>query len=92
MMNYVVCRVPVAPVRIEPDHRSEMINQLLFGGCCTICIADKNGWIKIENKLDGYTGWCSRSHFEEIDEAIFNQPSSVSFELTAACCMLLFIS
>jgi gamma-D-glutamyl-L-lysine dipeptidyl-peptidase len=71
-MNYAVCCVPVAPVRIEPDHRSEMISQLLFGECCIITIAEKNGWIKIENKTDKYTGWCRGAHFEKCDEAYFN--------------------
>ena len=71
MINYAACCVPVAPVRVEPDHRSAMINQLLFGECCIIRIAEKNGWIKIENKMDGYTGWCSRSHFQDIDEKHF---------------------
>jgi hypothetical protein len=49
-----------------------MINQLLFGECCIIRIAEKDGWIKIENKPDGYTGWCSRSHFQDINEAHFS--------------------
>jgi hypothetical protein len=68
-MSYAVCCVPLAPVRIEPDHRSEMISQLLFGECCIISITENNGWIKIVNKLDAYTGWCRRSHFQEIDDA-----------------------
>ncbi|MEO6253874.1 MAG: C40 family peptidase [Ferruginibacter sp.] len=65
-MSYAVCCVPVAPLRIEPDHRSEMVSQLLFGECCIITITEKKGWIKIVNKLDAYTGWCRQSHFQEI--------------------------
>ncbi len=71
-MNYAVCCVPVAPVRIEPDHRSEMISQQLFGENCIITTAEKDGWIKIKNKLDGYTGWCSAAQFNQIDEAVYN--------------------
>lgn len=67
-MSYAVCCVPVAPVRIEPDHRTEMISQLLFGECCIITVVEKDGWIKIVNKLDAYTGWCQLSHFQEIDD------------------------
>lgn len=67
-MSYAVCCVPVAPVRIEPDHRTEMISQLLFGECCIITVIEKDGWIKIVNKLDAYTGWCQLSHFQEIDD------------------------
>ena len=67
-MSYAVCCVPVAPVRIDSDHRSEMVSQLLFGECCIITIVEKNGWVKIVNKTDAYTGWCSQSHFQEIDD------------------------
>jgi gamma-D-glutamyl-L-lysine dipeptidyl-peptidase len=72
-MSYAVCCVPVAPVRIDPDHRSEMVSQLLFGECCIITIVEKNGWVKIVSKLDAYTGWCSQSHFQEIDDTHYYQ-------------------
>jgi len=45
-----------------------MVSQLLFGECCIITITEKNGWVKIVNKLDAYTGWCRHSHFQEIDD------------------------
>lgn len=67
-MSYAVCCVPVAPIRIEPDHKAEMVSQLLFGECCIITVVEKNGWVKIVNKLDAYTGWCQQSHFQEIDD------------------------
>ena len=68
-MSYAVCCVPVAPIRIVPDHRSEMVSQFLFGECCIITIVEKNGWVKIVNKADAYTGWCRQSHFQEIDDS-----------------------
>ncbi len=71
-MDYAVCCVPVAPVRAEPDHRSEMTNQLLFGECCRITATGKDGWVKIGNKLDGYTGWCTSSQFSETDAAYYD--------------------
>ncbi|HMI78451.1 MAG TPA: NlpC/P60 family protein [Ferruginibacter sp.] len=67
-MSYAVCCVPVATVRIEPDHKAEMVSQLLFGECCIITVVEKTGWIKIVNKMDAYTGWCQQSHFQEIDD------------------------
>ena len=30
-MSHSICCVPVASVRVDPDHRSEMVSQLLFG-------------------------------------------------------------
>jgi cell wall-associated NlpC family hydrolase len=70
-MKYAVCCVPVAPLRMKADHRSEMISQLLFGEYCVITHIETL-WIKVENKFDGYAGWCSRSQFKEIAEAAFN--------------------
>ena len=67
-MSYAVCCVAVAPMRLEPDHTSEMVSQLLFGECCIITIIEKSGWIKIVSKFDAYTGWCRHSHFQEIDD------------------------
>ena len=71
-MIYSVCCVPVSPVRIEPDHKSEMISQLLFGEYCTITGNDKKGWIKIIAAVDGYEGWCQVTHTEEIAAAQYN--------------------
>ncbi|MEO7306420.1 MAG: NlpC/P60 family protein [Ferruginibacter sp.] len=71
-MSYAVCCVPVAPVRIEPDHRSEMVSQLLFGECCILSIIENNGWVKIVNKLDAYSGWCRQSHFQETDDSFYH--------------------
>jgi len=69
---YAVCVVPVAHVRLVPDHRSEMKSQLLFGEMATIAEMDKNGWAKIICKADGYEGWCQARQLREIDMAQFN--------------------
>ncbi len=59
-MVYVVCCVPVAPLRIEPDHRSEMVSQLLFGEAGTV-EEETREFIKIKCLHDGYEGWCQRN-------------------------------
>jgi gamma-D-glutamyl-L-lysine dipeptidyl-peptidase len=79
-MSYAVCCVATAPIRLEPNHRAEMVSQLLFGDCCIITIANKDGWIKVVNKFDTYSGWCWASHVQEIDELHYNQEDT---ELTA---------
>lgn len=76
-MNYAVCCVPVAPVRIGADHRSEMISQLLFGETCIVLNEERNGWIRIQNKFDGYIGCCSKLQFREIDEMAYNNKDTV---------------
>lgn len=43
-------------VRKEPNHRSELINQLLFGERFKLIEEHKN-WYKISSTHDGYSGW-----------------------------------
>jgi gamma-D-glutamyl-L-lysine dipeptidyl-peptidase len=65
-MNYAVCCVPVAPIRIDTDHKSEMVSQLLFGECCIINDSDTKGWVNISCKADGYVGCCQAVHMQQI--------------------------
>jgi gamma-D-glutamyl-L-lysine dipeptidyl-peptidase len=55
-MNQGICLLTVIPMRKEPDHRSEMVSQLLFGESATI-LEEKDGWQKVESHFDEYTGW-----------------------------------
>ena len=58
-MNYGIITKILSPVRSGPDHRNEMINQMLFGE--NFRIKEEIGeWIKIESLLDSYTGWLVR--------------------------------
>ncbi|NOT38816.1 MAG: C40 family peptidase [Saprospiraceae bacterium] len=43
-------------IRKEPNHKSELVNQLLFGERFKIK-EDSNGWYKIESTHDNYIGW-----------------------------------
>lgn len=55
-MMYIVI-TPVAPLRSEASHRSEMVNQLLFGEMVE-GLEKKGEFLKIKTKYDGYEGWC----------------------------------
>jgi len=55
-MNYAICTVPVAPVRIQPAHQSEMTNQILFGEA-VIIVEQNDEWIKVRTLHDEYEGW-----------------------------------
>lgn len=65
-MNYAACMVPVAAMRLEPDHRSEMVSQFLFGEYAVLHQTEKDGWVLAESKSDGYRGWCQQTHFQPI--------------------------
>lgn len=46
------------PVRSEPNHRAEQVNQLLFGERAEVLELDDNDWARIRCEWDGYEGWC----------------------------------
>jgi hypothetical protein len=48
MVTYGICLLTLAPVRKNPDDRSEMVNQLLFGDFVDIKDA-VDGWYLIES-------------------------------------------
>lgn len=76
-MQYAVCIVPVAHVRLLADHRAEMVNQLLFGESVTVHALDKHGWMHAEGCGDGYKGFCRSNQF-----LVLEQPLIESYEYT----------
>jgi hypothetical protein len=58
--------VPVAPLRAEPSHRSEMVSQLLFGEYCELLEYAKD-FLKVRCEYDGYEGWVQRMQLVEIN-------------------------
>lgn len=68
--------VPVAPLRAEPSHRSEMVSQLLFGEHCEVLETAKD-FLMVKCHYDGYEGWCQRSQLADMGEQFF-EPSYVA--------------
>ena len=60
-----ICSVPVAPMRKEAAHRSEMVSQLLFGERVQL-IESSGDFVLVKNEYDAYTGWCQRSQLTEL--------------------------
>lgn len=65
-MNTLICSVPALPVRQEDAHRSEMVNQLLFGELCER-LEEKGEWVRIRSHYDGYEGWVGKGSVEPIE-------------------------
>lgn len=59
--------VPVAPLRAEASHRSEMISQLLFGELCDVMESTKD-FYKVKCRFDNYEGWCQRSQLIDYEK------------------------
>lgn len=60
MRNYGICLLGTAAMRETADHRSEMVNQLLFGDIVVILESTKE-WILVEALEDGYQGWVAQN-------------------------------
>lgn len=75
-MEYAVITAPAAPVRRKPDHRKEMVNQLLFGETVSILKTKGPLWVKVKSLHDGYEGWLTNTLFMEVDETFALSRSS----------------
>lgn len=62
-----ICLLAVAALRKSPDHRSEMVSQLLFGDIVTVIEIQKD-WIHIEMAEDKYPGWVAKNQLHLLDE------------------------
>ncbi len=69
-MKYGIGLQSIIPMRKEPSHRSEMVNQLLFGDIY-ICNEVLNDWVYISSYYDKYSGWISLNQHTDISEDFF---------------------
>jgi len=67
-MEFAVIAVPAAPVRRKPNHRKEMVNQLLFGETVKVLKTKGELWVKIRSLHDDYEGWMTNTQLEPADE------------------------
>jgi gamma-D-glutamyl-L-lysine dipeptidyl-peptidase len=64
----------MVPMRAEPTHRSELVNQMLFGELFTTVGKTRNGeWLEIKLAHDDYTGWVDANQITEISSETFKQ-------------------
>jgi hypothetical protein len=55
-LDFAWCAMPIAPVKKSPEHRSELVTQLLFGD--VVQVLEKTGvWVKIKILHDNYEGY-----------------------------------
>ncbi len=66
-MKNGICLIAIAAVRMHPDHKSEMVTQLLFGE--RFFILDKTSdWLAVELAMDHYRGWVARNQVEMLGD------------------------
>lgn len=66
-MEYGITLNSVIPLRAEPKDQSEMVSQLLLGETFA-CEEKKDGFYKISNWVDNYTGWVDEKTITKITE------------------------
>lgn len=85
MELYHVCRVAVAPLRIEPSDRSEIISQLLFGDRVTM-LEKTEKWCLVRTHHDNYEGWMDPKQLQQLtalqyhDEQSYRYVAAVNFD------------
>ena len=62
-----ICNLSIVPLRIEPNDRSEIVSQVLFGEHFEIVEQNKQ-WSKIKLHFDNYEGWVDSKQYQLISE------------------------
>lgn len=52
------CFLAAVPMRSQPSHRAEMVNQLLEGDTVEL-LEEREEWLRVRSHYDGYEGWVS---------------------------------
>ena len=68
---------PAAPLRRRPNHRKEMVNQLLFGESMEILKEKGPLWLKVRSVHDDYEGWVTRTLVHFVDEGFAKTRSTM---------------
>ena len=71
-MRYGISIIGIIPVRKEPDERSEMVSQILFGESYEV-IDRKGNWLQVVMQFDAYQGWIDKKLFTRLGDAAYNQ-------------------
>lgn len=69
-LRFGICTQTMVPLREIPSHKSQMVNELLFGDL--FLVKDKmDDWLFIETIDDNYEAWIDEKQVEFIDEKEF---------------------
>jgi hypothetical protein len=66
-MKYGISTLSIIPIRGEPNHRSELVSQLLFGETYEV-LSTHDNWLKITCNYDNYEGWIDQHQHTEISD------------------------
>lgn len=75
---YLVCCVPISPLRADPSHRSEMVSEVLFGESVELLEEGQDKWVRVRCVYDQYEGWARLPAFTEIQEALAKSEAHIT--------------
>lgn len=81
-MQFGICNLGVVAMRLEPNHTSEMLSQLLFGETFKI-VDERKFWYKIRTSFDNYEGWVSKVQCQLIEEEDYKNLNTLSPKYSA---------
>lgn len=80
-MKYGIINLAAVSCRAEASHKSEQINQLIFGDLYSV-LEESTDWIKVKADYDGYEGWIHRKHHSAIPASEFRKMKTAKTDIT----------
>lgn len=71
-MQYGICNLSIVPLRSEPDDKSELVSQLVYGEHFIITEQLKQ-WIRIRMAFDDYEGWIDHKQCVPITKTAYKE-------------------
>ncbi len=71
-MQYGICPLSIVPLRVGPDHTSEMTTQLLYGDLFKV-LERRKKWSKIRIASDASEGWINNHQYQLIEEENYHK-------------------
>ena len=65
-----ICNLAIIPLRLEPNDRSEIVSQVLFGEHFEV-LEQLKQWSKIKLQFDDYEGWIDTKQYQKISKEDF---------------------
>ncbi len=74
-MKNGICLIATAALRLHPDHKSEMVSQVLFGETFFV-LESTTDWHHVEMLDDHYQGWIAKNQATLLDDESYEQLES----------------
>lgn len=81
-MRAAICKLGIVPLRAEPCHTSEMVNQVLYGEMFQI-LEERKHWSRIRTSFDAFEAWIENKQVEILSKEDYLELNSEELSLSA---------